>query len=320
MEQDEVKPGLPPWMATFADLMALLMCFFVLLLSFSEMDAQKYKLVAGSMANAFGVQRDVVAQSIPMGTSVIADEFSSGRPEPTTENVVQQQTVQNMEMSLQSGQADLGLDLDSPARQEEAQEEAARELLIDKLDSLAEQTQQDAARLEQAFGKEINDDLIDIESGFRSITIRIREQGSFDSGSAVLNNDFVPVLAQLRDILGKVDGRIAIEGHTDDRPIATAEFPSNWHLSAQRALSVTNELLKDDLVSDERLMVVGYGDTRPFQSNDTETGRSRNRRVEIVIHQELDEETSRELKQLEGFDDDLLDTLQIDQSELDAVR
>ena len=91
MEQDEVKPGLPPWMATFADMMALLMCFFVLLLSFSEMDAQKYKLVAGSMANAFGVQRDVVAQSIPMGTSVIADEFSSGRPAPTAENVVQQQ-------------------------------------------------------------------------------------------------------------------------------------------------------------------------------------------------------------------------------------
>jgi chemotaxis protein MotB len=255
-----------------------------------------------------------------MGTSVIADEFSSGRPTPTSENVVQQQTTQNMEMSLQTGQADMGFDMDSPARQEEAKEEAARELLIDKLDTLADQTQQDVAKLEAAFGKEIQDDLIDIESGFRSITIRIREQGSFDSGSAVLTNDFVPVLAQLRDILGEVKGRIAIEGHTDDRPIATTEFPSNWHLSAQRALSVTHELLKDKLISDDRLMVIGYGDTRPFESNDTEEGRSRNRRVEIVIHQGLDEETSLELKQLEGFDDDLLDTLQIDQSELDAVR
>ena len=319
-EHDEVKPGLPPWMATFADLMALLMCFFVLLLSFSEMDAQKYKLVAGSMANAFGVQREVVAQAIPAGTSVIADEFSSGRPQPTTENVVQQQTVQNQEMSLQSGQADMGMDLDSPARQEEDQEEAARELLVDKLNSLAEQTQREVGKLEQAFGQEIQDDLLDIESGFRSITIRIRERGSFDSGSAVLDQDFVPVLDQLRSILGQVDGRIAIEGHTDDRPISTAEFPSNWHLSAQRALSVTNELLKDQLINDERLMVIGYGDTKPYESNDTEEGRSRNRRVEIVIHQGLDAETSEELRQLEGFDDDLLDTLQIDRGELQAIN
>ena len=320
MAQDEVKPGLPPWMATFADLMALLMCFFVLLLSFSEMDVQKYKLVAGSMANAFGVQREVVVQSIPAGTTLIAEEFSSGRPQPTDENVVQQQTVENMEMSLQTGQADFGVDLDSPARREEEQEEAARQLLVDKLDSLAEETQQEVAKLEQAFGKEMEDGLLDIESGFRSITIRIREQGSFDSGSAILKNDFVPVLAQLRSILGDVEGRIAIEGHTDDRPISTAEYPSNWHLSSQRALSVTQELLRDELVNNDRLMVIGYGDTRPFEPNSTEEGRARNRRVEIVIHQGLDEATSRELQQLEGFDDDLLDTLQVDEAELNSVN
>jgi len=320
MQQDEVKKGLPAWMATFADLMALLMCFFVLLLSFSEMDVQKYKLVAGSMANAFGVQREVVAQAIPAGTSIIAEEFSSGRPQPTDENSVQQQTVQNMNMSLQTGQADAGMSLDSPARREEEQEDAARQLLVDKLDSLAEETQQDVNKLEQAFGNEMQDGLLDIESGFRSITIRIREQGSFDSGSAILKNSFVPVLAQLRDILGEVDGRIAIEGHTDDRPISTSEFPSNWHLSAQRALSVTQELLRDELVNNDRLMVIGYGDTRPFEENDTEDGRSRNRRVEIVIHQGLDEATSQELQQLEGIDDDLLDTLQIDQSEPRSVN
>ncbi|MBT8147026.1 MAG: OmpA family protein [Gammaproteobacteria bacterium] len=320
MQQEEVKPGLPPWMATFADLMALLMCFFVLLLSFSEMDVQKYKLVAGSMANAFGVQREVVVQAIPAGTSVIAEEFSSGRPQPTDENVVQQQTVQNTNMSLQTGQADLGMDLDSPARQEEEQEEAARQILVDKLDSLAEETQQDVTKLEQAFGDEMNDGLLDIESGFRSITIRIRERGSFDSGSAIVKNDFVPVLERLRATLGEVDGRIAIEGHTDDRPISTSEFPSNWHLSAQRALSVTQELMRDELVNDDRLMVIGYGDTRPFESNDTDEGRARNRRVEIVIHQGLDEETSQELRQLEGFDDDLLDTLQVDEDELRSVN
>ncbi|MBT8147053.1 MAG: OmpA family protein, partial [Gammaproteobacteria bacterium] len=124
----------------------------------------------------------------------------------------------------------------------------------------------------------------------------------------------------LRTTLGEVNGRIAIEGHTDDRPISTSEFPSNWHLSAQRALSVTQELMRDQLVNDDRLMVIGYGDTRPFEPNDTDEGRARNRRVEIVIHQGLDEETSQELRQMEGFDDDLLDTLQIDEDELRSVN
>ena len=72
--------GAPAWIMTFADLMSLLMCFFVLLLAFSEMDALKFKQLAGSMKMAFGVQRDVKAKEIPKGTSVIAKEFSPGKP------------------------------------------------------------------------------------------------------------------------------------------------------------------------------------------------------------------------------------------------
>lgn len=319
IEHEEVKPGLPPWMATFADLMALLMCFFVLLLSFSELDAQKYKEVAGSLANAFGVQREVVAMGIPAGTSVIAEEFSSGRPRPTDENVVQQQTVQTPDMSLQTGQADFGLNFENVSELQ-ADEEAARQILLEKLDSLREETQEDVIKLEEAFDPEISDGLIDIESGFRSITVRIRERGSFDSGSAVLNPDFIPVLDKLRDVMGDVEGRIAVEGHTDDRPISTADIPSNWHLSAQRALSVTNEILKSGEYNNDRLMVIGYGETRPRDTNETSEGRAQNRRVEIVIHQGIDEETSRELQQLQGIDDDLLETLQIDESELNSIN
>ena len=79
-ECPECVEGLPAYMGTFADLMSLLMCFFVLLLSFSEMDVIKFKQIAGSLKLAFGVQREVEADSIPMGTSVIAQEFSPGRP------------------------------------------------------------------------------------------------------------------------------------------------------------------------------------------------------------------------------------------------
>ena len=83
--QDE--PG-GAWIMTFADLMSLLMCFFVLLLSFAEMDLNKFKAIAGSMKLAFGVQRDIKAPDNPVGTSIIAQEFSPGRPQPTAINQV----------------------------------------------------------------------------------------------------------------------------------------------------------------------------------------------------------------------------------------
>jgi len=317
MSDEEVKAGAPAWMATFADLMALLMCFFVLLLSFSEMDVQKYKQVAGSMADAFGVQNEVAATAIPMGTSIIAQEFSSGRPQPSPDNVVQQQTVENTRMSLQSGQSDRGEDSGSPRSEDE---EAARQLLIEKLEELKAQTQEDADLLEEVLDKEVQDDLIDIESGFRSITIRIREKGSFQSGSANLNVDFVPVMAKLRGALSSIDGRIAVEGHTDDVPIFTNEFPSNWFLSSHRALSVAHELLRNGIISDNRFMVIGYADTKPFGANGSDEDRAKNRRVEIVVHQELDEEISAELKELEGVGDEVLDSLGISDSDIVSIN
>ena len=82
-EGDEDKPSAPLWMATFADLMSLLVCFFVLIISMSEIDVIRYKKVAGSMKDAFGVQQDIVTYDIPKGTSIIALEFSPGKPEPT---------------------------------------------------------------------------------------------------------------------------------------------------------------------------------------------------------------------------------------------
>lgn len=86
--------GLPPWMGTFADLMSLLMCFFVLLLSFSEMDVLKFKQIAGSMKFAFGVQSKLEVKDIPKGTSVIAMEFSPGKPQPTPIETIQQVTTE----------------------------------------------------------------------------------------------------------------------------------------------------------------------------------------------------------------------------------
>ena len=94
-------PGLPAWMGTFADLMSLLMCFFVLLLSFSEMDVLKFKQIAGSMKFAFGVQNKIEVKDIPKGTSVIAMEFRPGRPDPTPIETIQQQTIDMTQPTLE---------------------------------------------------------------------------------------------------------------------------------------------------------------------------------------------------------------------------
>ncbi len=99
------QTGAPPWVMTFADLMSLLLCFFVLLLSFSEMDVSKYKEMAGSMKNAFGVQRDIQVKEPPKGISVIAREFSPARADPTPLNVIRQMTTSDHDINLHMGKS-----------------------------------------------------------------------------------------------------------------------------------------------------------------------------------------------------------------------
>ena len=105
------KPSAPLWMATFADLMSLLVCFFVLIISMSEIDVIRYKKVAGSMKDAFGVQQDIVTYDIPKGTSIIALEFSPGKPEPTIKKIIQQDTVDPDRPSLRIGNPDNPIDV-----------------------------------------------------------------------------------------------------------------------------------------------------------------------------------------------------------------
>ncbi|MFW5823483.1 MAG: flagellar motor protein MotB, partial [Marinobacter sp.] len=90
---EEESTGTPAWVVTFADLMSLLMCFFVLLLSFSEIDAMKFKQIAQEMAKAFGVQREIPAVEIPQGTSPVFQHFSPGKPDPTDLDEVRQSTT-----------------------------------------------------------------------------------------------------------------------------------------------------------------------------------------------------------------------------------
>ncbi len=287
-EQKKCKcppPGAPAWMATFSDLMSLLMCFFVLLLSFSEMDVLKFKQLAGSMREAFGVQNQIKVEDIPKGTSIIAQEFSPGRPEPTPLNEVRQMTINNDMNTLD-------------VRPEEGESEVLDQLrgLEQLIEQQKQEAQQDAIEFAQVLSEEIGDGAVEVETDGSKLIIRVKEKGSFDSGSAELKFDYIPVIAKIRDVLIDVNGRVAIEGHTDNIPYSGSRFSSNWDLSAARALAVAEELFSDPRIDESRFQVSGYADSKPLVPNNSAENRARNRRVEIVIQKGSDQEVLERLQ------------------------
>ena len=222
---DEDKPSAPLWMATFADLMSLLVCFFVLIISMSEIDVIRYKKVAGSMKDAFGVQQDIVTYDIPKGTSIIALEFSPGKPEPTIRKIIQQDTVDPSKPSLRIGNPDNPIDVQPETLLKMLEEEEQRQ-------EQRQQTEKDASVLTELLEEEINEGKIDVETDGPTIIIKIREKGSFKSGAADLDPGFLPTLATIGNALGEISGEIVVEGHTDNIPINSVKYPSNFALSA----------------------------------------------------------------------------------------
>ena len=241
---------------TFADLMSLLLAFFVLLFSFSELDKEMYKQVAGSMRDAFGVQRTVKVKEPPKGVNVIASEFSPGMPRPTALNEVRQFTTDDLHQYL-------------------------------KLPPVVEERnrvmQQDGERIHEALKDEIEEGLIELDVEEKKIVIRIRERGAFGSGQDRLIEPFRPVLERMAQAMRGTHGQIVVSGHTDNVPISNERFRSNWDLSAARGATVVHELIAVGGLDAGRLRIEGYADTQPIDENATEEGRARNRRVEVAI-------------------------------------
>lgn len=244
--------GAPAWVLTFADLMSLLLAFFVLLFSFSEMDKQKFKELSGSMKDAFGVQREVPAFKPPIGTSMIAREFTPGTVRPTAVNEVRQEALREMTTFVS---------------------EVADNDMLDDLEKVKAHLQ-----------LEIEDGLVEVENdGNKVIIIRIRERGSFPSGKSELSPGFDAVIVKFGNVLNDITGQIVVAGHTDNIPIHTDRFYSNWDLSSARAATVIRSIVENSGQSPSRFRVTGYADTRPIDDNSTAEGRARNRRVEIFM-------------------------------------
>ena len=291
------------------------MCFFVLLLSFSEMDVNKYKQIAGSMSDAFGVQRKIKVREPPRGINVVAREFSPAMPQqPTVLNVVQQKTADTIKSFLatkgdQSSRKgsimmlkrdaskaskpsdEKKTESDKKAKQEKGKDksnkiklaQANKDAESEKAARLARQMKLNAERIRKALEKEIRDGSVDVESTDQKILIRIRDKIAFRPGSATLKDGFENILLRIGKILRTTTGKITVAGHTDNQPIHNYYFLSNWDLSAMRAVVVMRELHELAEIREQRFKVEGNADTMPLVANDSQEHRSQNRRVEIIL-------------------------------------
>ena len=161
-------------------------------------------------------------------------------------------------------------------------EEAAQEQVNELVKKIAEQLEQ-----------QIQDGAIELESLGQQVIIRIRENGSFPSGSAFLQPKFRPIIHEIGELLKTVPGEIMISGHTDNRGVNSELFSSNWDLSSKRAVAIAHELIKVPGFDPTRLVAAGHADTRALVPNTNALNRRRNRRVEIAINQGKAKETER---------------------------
>ena len=261
-KQDEAPKGSPAWMATFSDLMNLLLCFFVLLFSMSSIDAAKFEQVVASFNQTFSVLNG--------GATAIGDGI-------LISNGVSQ--LNELDDYINStGKMDEGQIVDDDlANAQEKMEEAK----IEESEQLAEQIQE--AVDEKDLGNEV-----DIEFTSQYVQLTLKGALLFDSGSALLKDEAKPVLDQVGLVLERyAAGTIEIEGHTDNVPMSGTKYSNNDELSSGRALSVFDYLLSVTNLDPANMKHAGRGEYVPVADNSTPEGRTRNRRVEIKIYNSL---------------------------------
>jgi len=365
------KGGAPSWMATFADMATLLMAFFVLLLSFAEVNVPKFKQIAGSLRSAFGVARIIPRISIPTATSMVKQEYTPAMAEPTvidqkrqrSEDISQEFIVKKTEskdadfktkeefLSVQAALAeqieqgqvtvriednkvvvelrsdsssggqdkdDAGMGAGGPVSQMtlevaskvvELQSNLSTEIEVRKQQlasgeqrggaqsdsdssqssgGSANQRRQDAddqyQQIRLSLAADIQNGLAEVERDGDKILVRLASQGSFVSGSANLQPGFAGLLTRVGNSLSASSGKVRVEGHTDNIPVAFSErFNSNWDLSAARSASVADFFAQNSELDQGAITVAGFADTRPIESNNTAAGRARNRRIEVIV-------------------------------------
>jgi chemotaxis protein MotB len=239
------------WLLTYADMITLLLALFIVLFSVSSVSVSKYGTLKASLRDAF-------SGAVLTGGKSIMQTGSSD-----TTKVTDSASAAIMPGSSSSRTAKAG---DAAAREEEQELQRLKQRL-------------DAYAARHGFSQRV-----ETVVSRRGLVVRLlTDRVLFDSGESVLKSEGMPLLGEVSSLL-QVDKRhpILVEGHTDDVPIHTAQYTSNWELSTARATQVTRYLIGRG-VSERRFGAAGYADIHPLASNATATGRARNRRVEVVL-------------------------------------
>lgn len=252
-KRTSVRNQTPAWIVTFADLATLLLTFFILLLSFAEMDIEKYKAMANSMSVAFGSE-NVLGEGVGGSPITLVESDTVSLPEPS----------------------------DSQAREPEFIDEQASE---PSTTAVAPGVIELASRMIRELESQIASDALSVNYDKNRVVIRFSEEATFRSGEAAIKPEMIPIIEKVVDVLAGCTGDVLVSGYTDDRPISSSRYRSNWDLSAARAVSVVHELVMSQQVSAERVVAAGRAETNALAPNDTPENRALNRRVEIAIRE-----------------------------------
>ncbi|MBE0485290.1 flagellar motor protein MotD [Marinobacter sp.] len=233
------------WLISYADFITLLFAFFVVMYSVSSVNEGKYKVLSETLTGVFNVpQRSV--QPIPVGEQAVR------APDRPSDHVIVPPVTE----------APRTPGLDAAGRTE-------------ALRSMADQ-------LAMEFDELISQGVVSLESSEHWLELNLPSSMLFSSGDAEPHYDAFPVVERIAMVLRDRDNAVKVEGFTDDQPIRTSRFPSNWELSTARASALARMLMMEG-IEPERLAAVGYGQYQPVARNDTEEGRRRNRRVVLLI-------------------------------------
>lgn len=284
-KQDDPPAGSPAWMATFSDLMNLLLCFFVLLFSMSTVDEQKLNELIASMNSSFSIfsggataigegilisngmsQLNELAEYInSMGVAADAEDESNNMLEYNPSDQIQESD------NSSSAAGPTEESYDEMAEAMEQMDLEANEYLAELVDEMIADSSMS--------------DQIDVSFTAQYVLLTMKGALLYDSGSATLKEESYGILDKVAIILEKYSqGEIEIEGHTDNVPMTSGKYSDNEELSSARALSVFYYLINNSTLDPTRLKHAGMGERVPVADNSTAEGRSKNRRVEIRIY------------------------------------
>lgn len=269
-KEDPPPAGAPAWQSTFADLMNLLLCFFVLLFSMSNMDAEKFEALAASFSNTFSIFSGG-GSSFDDGLLISNGMSQLNQLDEYITNVgaaANTETINNeFEEEVDEEEEDLAAKME---------EEGLKE------------SEEMAEKIEEALAEAGKEREVDVSFTSQYVLLTLKGSVLFDSGKADLKQEAMPTIAQIAVILERYGlYGIEIEGHTDNVPMNGGKYENNDVLSSYRALSLFNYLTQNTTIAPASIKHSGRGEYAPIADNSTPEGRSKNRRIEIKVYNSL---------------------------------